>query len=175
MTTLYYDHTNKVLFADGRETGYDNQVCSDKVVKIERLEFNALGSAPRRYVLACSGATSDIERYKEALKENNITEATAKDFAKNPDYIEAFLWDSMKGIMYIVTYLPETNKAIKTQIEYNTALGSGRDYAIAYADLMGNDGVKAINYAATRITTAGPCYTVMPLQGKKQYELIKLS
>ena len=133
MTTIAYDHINKVIAYDSRTTrgGY---ICSDNT---EKKHVNG------KLTFIMSGGKADIETYVREYSTGNV--------GKDQDCYGFFVED---GKVYWVTSDTTTGETLTSYLEYSESAGSGQDHAITALD-CGKTAVEAVKLAIKRDNCSG--------------------
>ena len=151
MTTIAYDHKNKMIACDSRLLSGDDIIMSDTAIKM--IEKNGV-------FFWWSGGRSDGEK---------LIDAYLSGASKSNLDASMFVWDgeklclcgtSSEGELYI------------DSVEYNNALGSGRKLALAAMDL-GKTAREAVEYAKTRDPYSGGdvhVYSLHDLKNEATFE-----
>lgn len=135
MTTIAYDHKEKLLAIDGRLSA-DNKILQE--------DFQKWHKDDNDYWFFC-GLNSDEQRMIDAFKSGDISD-------KNWDVeVSAFLVSD--GEVYHCV-IDDKGKPIKSLCTYNDALGTGADFALSAMD-HGKTATDAVRYAMTRDMCSG--------------------
>ena len=130
MTTIVYDHKNKQIAYDSRETS-GNVICSDNAIK-----YHKIGDE----LLFLCGDVPDIQEFVSVYP--NIDKELC-----------AFgVMVSNVGVHNVG--VTKDGRLSKCKIEYSDAFGSGCEFALAAID-HGKAAKGAVEYAATRDTLTG--------------------
>ncbi len=140
MTTIVYDHKNKQVAVDSRSTA-NNLIVSDKTIKFKENE---------KGLWFFTGSRAD-EDDLAGLEHNDKPEV-------KPD-CSAFIVSN--GVCKLVTF--NGDYVSVSNNEYNHAIGSGSDFALAALD-FGKSAKEAIEYAKTRDSATGGKVHVYDIQ-----------
>lgn len=135
MTTIVYDHKLKLIAFDGREFsgGY---IKSDSVMKYKEADGKFWFMA---------GSVCDEDRFIDRFLSGKT------DKPSFPIDATAIVVDNKAAWIYGIT---DEGECFKHQIEYNDAIGSGAQFALAALD-FGKAAAEAVAYAATKDSRTG--------------------
>ena len=150
MTTIAYHHDSGIIAFDSRGTD-DDLITNDQCMKMRRVGDEAW--------IFC-GATCDTDRFIDHFRSEN------PEKPRFPITVEAIMVTEA-GVFRAA--VDETGEPWKSHLDGDTAIGSGRAFALAAMD-HGKSAETAIRYAMTRDCKTGGSVHVLDVKSMILYE-----